>query len=46
MASTLTVTVPESIPMEDAKALVVYWHEKHYSAMKMCTKLLVCAGET
>jgi hypothetical protein len=32
MVSALTVIVPEDIPMEDAKALVIYWHEKHYSA--------------
>jgi hypothetical protein len=40
MASTLTVIVPQDIPMEDAKALVIYWHEKHYFAMKIYTKLL------
>jgi hypothetical protein len=45
MISTLTVIVPEDIPMEDAKALVIYWHEKHYSATKVYTKLLVRAGE-
>jgi hypothetical protein len=45
MVSTLTVIVPEDIPMEDAKALVIYWHEKHYSATKMYTKLLTRAGE-
>jgi hypothetical protein len=31
--------------MEDAKALVISWHEKHHSAMKMDTKLLARAGE-
>jgi hypothetical protein len=41
----LSVTVPEDIPMEDAKALVIYWHEKHYSGMKMYTKLLARAEE-
>jgi hypothetical protein len=41
----LTVIVPEDIPMEDAKVLVIYWHEKHYSAAKMFTKLLERAGE-
>jgi hypothetical protein len=45
MVSTLTVIVPEDIPVEGSKALVIYWHEKHYSAMKMCTKLLARAGE-
>jgi hypothetical protein len=45
MVSTLTMIVPEDIPMEDAKALVIYWHEKHYSATKMYTKLLARAGE-
>jgi hypothetical protein len=40
----LTVIVPEDIPMEDAKALVIYWHEKYYSATKMSTKLLARAG--
>jgi hypothetical protein len=45
MVSTLTVIVPEGIPMEDAKALVIYWHEKHYSETKMSTKLLAYAGE-
>jgi hypothetical protein len=45
MVSTFTVIVPGDIPMEDAKALVIYWHEKHYSATKMDTKLLVRAGE-
>jgi hypothetical protein len=39
------MTVPEDIQMEDAKALVIYWHEKHYSATKMHTKLLGRAGE-
>jgi hypothetical protein len=46
MVSTLTVIVPEDIPMEDAKALVIYWHEKHYYATKIYTKLLARAGET
>jgi hypothetical protein len=45
MVSTLTVIVPEEIPMEDAKVSVIYWHEKHYSATKMYMKLLACAGE-
>jgi hypothetical protein len=31
--------------MEDAKALVIHWPEKHYSATKMYTKLLARAGE-
>jgi hypothetical protein len=35
----------EEIPMEDLKALVIYWHRKHYSATKMYAKLLVRAGE-
>jgi hypothetical protein len=39
------VIVPEDILMEDAKALVIYWHEKHYSVTKMQTKLLARAGE-
>jgi hypothetical protein len=37
--------VPEDILMEDAKVLVIHWHEKDYSAMKMCTKLLARARE-
>jgi hypothetical protein len=37
--------VPEDIPMEDAKTLVIDWHEEHYSATKMYTKLLIRAGE-
>jgi hypothetical protein len=45
MVSTLTVIVSEDIPMEEAKALVIYWHEKHYSVMKIYTKLLARAGE-
>jgi hypothetical protein len=45
MVSTLTVIVPEYIPMENARALVIYWHEKHYSVTKMYTKLLARAGE-
>jgi hypothetical protein len=44
MVSTLTMIVPEDIPMEDAKALVIYWREKHYSATRMYTKLLARAG--
>jgi hypothetical protein len=36
---------PEDIPMEDAKALVIYWHENHSSTTKMYTKLLARAGE-
>jgi hypothetical protein len=40
------VIVLEAIPMEDAKALVIYWHETHYFATKMYTKLLVRARET
>jgi hypothetical protein len=44
MVSTLTMIVPEDIPIEHAKTLVMYWHEKHYSAMKMYTKLLRHAG--
>jgi hypothetical protein len=45
MVSTLTVIIPEDISMEDAKALVIYWNENHYSATKMCTKLLARPGE-
>jgi hypothetical protein len=45
MVGTLIVIVPEDIPMEDAKVLVIYWHEKHYSATKMHTKYLARAGE-
>jgi hypothetical protein len=45
MASTLTVIVLEHIPMDDAKTLVIYWHEKHYFATKMYAKLLARAGE-
>jgi predicted alpha/beta-fold hydrolase len=45
MVSALTVIVPEDIPMEDSKALVIHWHEKHYSATKMYTKLLARTGE-
>jgi hypothetical protein len=41
----LTVPVPEKIPIEDAKPLVIYWNEKHCSATKMYTKLLARAGE-
>jgi hypothetical protein len=29
MVRTLTGIIPADIPMEDAKALVIYWHEKH-----------------
>jgi hypothetical protein len=39
------MTFPEDIPMEDAKVLVIYWHEKHYSATKKDTKLLERPGE-
>jgi hypothetical protein len=39
------VIVPEDIAMENAKALVIYWHEKHYPAIKMYIKLLARAGE-
>jgi hypothetical protein len=45
MTSTLTMIIPEDILMEDAKPLVIYWHEKHYSATKIYTKLLARAGE-
>jgi hypothetical protein len=45
MVSTLIVTVSEGIPMDDAKALVIYWHEKHHSVTKMYTKLLARTGE-
>jgi hypothetical protein len=45
MVNTLTVIVPEDIPMENAKDLLIYWHEKHCSATKICTKLLARAGE-
>jgi hypothetical protein len=41
----LTVIVPEDIPMEDAKALVIYWQEKYCSATKVDIKLLARAGE-
>jgi hypothetical protein len=39
------VIVPEDIPMEDAKGLVIYSHEKHYSVAKMYTELLARTGE-
>jgi hypothetical protein len=45
MVSTLTLIAPEDISMENAKALVIYWHKKHYSATKICTKLSARAGE-
>jgi hypothetical protein len=45
MADTLTVIVPKDISMEDAKALVIYWHEKHNFATKIYTKLLARAGK-
>jgi hypothetical protein len=45
MVRTITVIVPEDILMGNVKALVIYWHKKHYSAMKMSTKLLARAGE-
>jgi hypothetical protein len=45
MVSTLTVIVPEDIPMEDGKALVIYWHEKSCSTTKIYNKLLARAGE-
>jgi hypothetical protein len=45
MVSTFTVIVPEDIPIEDAKALVIYWHEEHYSATKTYSKWLARAGE-
>jgi hypothetical protein len=45
MVSTLSMIVPEDIPMEGAKVLVIYSHEKHYSATKIYTKLLARAGE-
>jgi hypothetical protein len=45
MVSPSTVIVTEDIPMEDAKTLAIYWHEKHHSTTKMCTKLLARAGE-
>jgi hypothetical protein len=45
MVSTLTVIVQEDILMEDVKVLIIYWHEKHYSATKMSIKLLASAGE-
>jgi hypothetical protein len=41
----LIVIVLEDIPMEDARALVIYWHDKHYFATKMDAKLLAGAGE-
>jgi hypothetical protein len=37
--------VPEDVPMEDAKVLAIYWHEKQCSATKMSTKSLARAGE-
>jgi hypothetical protein len=43
MVGTLTVIVPEDILMEDVEALIICWHEKHYSATKMYTKLLARA---
>jgi hypothetical protein len=43
--STLNVIVSEDIPMEDAKALVIYWQEKQSSATKMYTKLFARAGK-
>jgi hypothetical protein len=46
MISTLAMIVPEDIRMEDAKALIIYWHEKHSSATKMYTKLLAHSGES
>jgi hypothetical protein len=45
VVSTLTVIVPEDIPMGDVKVLVIYWHEKHYYATKIYTKLLARAEE-
>jgi hypothetical protein len=46
MVSMFTVIVPEDIPMEDTKDLVIYWHETHYFATKKYTKLLARAIET
>ena len=37
---TLRVIVTQHFLMEDAKALVIYWHEKQYPATKMYAKLL------
>jgi hypothetical protein len=45
MVNTSTAIVPEDILMKDAKVLVISWHEKHYSATKMSSKLLARAGE-
>jgi hypothetical protein len=38
------MTVQEHFPMENVKAVVIYWHEKNYLAMKMYNKLLARAG--
>jgi hypothetical protein len=40
MVSSFAVIVPEDILMENTKALVMCWHEKHYPATKIYTKLL------
>jgi hypothetical protein len=45
MAGMLIVIVREDIPTEDAKALVIHWHEKHYSGTKMSINLWVRAGD-
>jgi hypothetical protein len=37
---TLRMTVEEHFLMEDATALVTYWHEKQYPATKIYAKLL------
>jgi hypothetical protein len=34
------MTVKKQFLMDDAKALVIHWHEKQYPAMKMYAKLL------
>jgi hypothetical protein len=31
--------------MEDAKTLVIYWHEKQYPATKIYAKLLACGRD-
>jgi hypothetical protein len=39
------MTVEEHFLMEDAKTLVIYWHEKQYPATKMYAKLLASSRD-
>jgi hypothetical protein len=46
LVRTLRISVKSKVSMEEAKALVCYWHEKQYRAQKIHAKFLARARGT